>query len=286
MVESVPELAENLKSVLEVRTAGNPDEADVLWTDLSPGQIAATVTEMGTPVSPPVVRDWLGVRKGGITDYRPTRNHPSSSSNNWTYPLFLSSVGNGAATATQAATQFCKNVNTFPGFKLGPNNQNPWEVLDNPSPVDCISLTTIAGAGLDQLGIQATTRWSFPTDAKDKDVTPATCTQQRRDDNYPCHGGTCSAQLCFYQTSDTSNRFEGFFTIDAPQIAAFTVAPPNPIQDTKQNYYYLQVLKSIKNPAIRQRWIARETKQMPDGTEVVEGDPIPDIPDVPLPKVP
>ena len=59
MVETQPELAENLKSVLEVRTAGNPDEADVLWTDLSPGRIAATVTEMGTPVSPPVVRDWL-----------------------------------------------------------------------------------------------------------------------------------------------------------------------------------------------------------------------------------
>jgi len=59
MAESQPELVENLKSVLDVRTAGNPDEADVLWTDLSPGQIAATVTKMGTPVSPPVVRDWL-----------------------------------------------------------------------------------------------------------------------------------------------------------------------------------------------------------------------------------
>lgn len=59
MVQSEPELVENLNSLLEVRTAGNPDEPDVLWTDLSPGQIAATVTEMGTPVSPPVVRDWL-----------------------------------------------------------------------------------------------------------------------------------------------------------------------------------------------------------------------------------
>ena len=28
------------------------------------------------------------LRKGDITDYRPTRNHPFSSSNNWTYPLF------------------------------------------------------------------------------------------------------------------------------------------------------------------------------------------------------
>lgn len=48
-----------MKSVLEVRTAGDPDAADVLWTDLSPCQIAAMVTAMGTPVSPPVVRDWL-----------------------------------------------------------------------------------------------------------------------------------------------------------------------------------------------------------------------------------
>jgi hypothetical protein len=45
--------------VLEVRTAGDPDAAEVLWTDLSPRQIADRVTALGTPVSPPVVRDWL-----------------------------------------------------------------------------------------------------------------------------------------------------------------------------------------------------------------------------------
>src|SRR5271165_2490466 len=33
-VEAQPQLEQNLKSVLEVHTAGNPDEADVLWTDL------------------------------------------------------------------------------------------------------------------------------------------------------------------------------------------------------------------------------------------------------------
>lgn len=31
----------------------------MLWTDLSPRQIAETVSDMGTPVSPPVVQDWL-----------------------------------------------------------------------------------------------------------------------------------------------------------------------------------------------------------------------------------
>jgi hypothetical protein len=52
-----------LKAVLEVRTAGDPDEKDVLWTDLSPRQIADTVAQMGTPVSPPVVQAWLEEQK-------------------------------------------------------------------------------------------------------------------------------------------------------------------------------------------------------------------------------
>lgn len=45
--------------MLEVRTAGDPDDPDVLWTDLSPRQIAEAVSDMGTPVSPPVVQDWM-----------------------------------------------------------------------------------------------------------------------------------------------------------------------------------------------------------------------------------
>lgn len=58
-VATDPQLEENLMSVLETRTAGDPDAAEVLWTDLSPRQIADAVTDQGTPVSPPVVRDWL-----------------------------------------------------------------------------------------------------------------------------------------------------------------------------------------------------------------------------------
>ena len=45
--------------MLEVRTAGDPDEAEALWTDLSPRAIAEAVTAWGTPVSPGVVRAWL-----------------------------------------------------------------------------------------------------------------------------------------------------------------------------------------------------------------------------------
>jgi hypothetical protein len=62
-IASEPELLQNLKSVLEVRTAGDPDEKDVLWTDLSPREIADAVTDMGTPVSPPVVQDWMEEQK-------------------------------------------------------------------------------------------------------------------------------------------------------------------------------------------------------------------------------
>lgn len=49
----------NLTAILEVRTAGDPDEPDVLWTDLAPRQVADAVSDLGTPVSPPVVRDWM-----------------------------------------------------------------------------------------------------------------------------------------------------------------------------------------------------------------------------------
>ena len=58
-VESEPPLEANLQAALEIRTAGDPDASGVLWTDLSPGQIAAVVSAQGTPVSPPVVREWM-----------------------------------------------------------------------------------------------------------------------------------------------------------------------------------------------------------------------------------
>jgi len=62
-IESEPELEQNLKTILEVRTAGDPDDKDVLWTDLSPQQIAKAVTDRGTPVSPPVVQNWMEEQK-------------------------------------------------------------------------------------------------------------------------------------------------------------------------------------------------------------------------------
>lgn len=58
-VATEPQLERNLNSLLEERTAGDPDDAKIVYTELTPPQIAAAATEMGTPVSPSVVRDWL-----------------------------------------------------------------------------------------------------------------------------------------------------------------------------------------------------------------------------------
>ncbi len=63
-----PRLEENLTSLLDARTAGDPDDEETLFTDLSPRTLAEKVTDMGTPVSPHTIDAWLdelgmGLRK-------------------------------------------------------------------------------------------------------------------------------------------------------------------------------------------------------------------------------
>ena len=50
---------QNLNSLIETRTAGDPDAEQSLWTEHSPAEIAELAADLGTPVSPQVVRDWL-----------------------------------------------------------------------------------------------------------------------------------------------------------------------------------------------------------------------------------
>ncbi|MCP4286108.1 MAG: ISAzo13 family transposase [Gammaproteobacteria bacterium] len=50
---------QNLISCLEVRSAGDPDEEDVVFTDLSPASLAEQLHAMGTPVGADAIRDWL-----------------------------------------------------------------------------------------------------------------------------------------------------------------------------------------------------------------------------------
>lgn len=45
--------------MLQTRTAGDPDEEAIVFTDLSPAQLSETVTDLGTPVSGDTIRQWM-----------------------------------------------------------------------------------------------------------------------------------------------------------------------------------------------------------------------------------
>ncbi len=47
------------KSVLETRTAGDPDDATLVCTDRSPALLSVTMAKMGTPVCAEVMRHWM-----------------------------------------------------------------------------------------------------------------------------------------------------------------------------------------------------------------------------------
>lgn len=51
--------------MLEIRTAGDPDKEDLIFTDLTPPELSSEMAARGTPVSAPTIADWLaecGVR--------------------------------------------------------------------------------------------------------------------------------------------------------------------------------------------------------------------------------
>jgi DDE family transposase len=50
---------QHLKSVLETRTAGDPDDATLVFTDRSPALLSVTMAKMGTPVCAEVIRHWM-----------------------------------------------------------------------------------------------------------------------------------------------------------------------------------------------------------------------------------
>ena len=53
----------NLNQLLAHRTAGNPDDATIRFTDLSPHQLAHRLQQLGTPVSHETVRQWMKEKK-------------------------------------------------------------------------------------------------------------------------------------------------------------------------------------------------------------------------------
>jgi hypothetical protein len=64
---------------LEKRTAGDPDEEDVIFTDLSPSQLSDRLHAMDTPVGPEAIRVWLeeeGIRHRQIRKDLAGGHHP------------------------------------------------------------------------------------------------------------------------------------------------------------------------------------------------------------------
>lgn len=60
------EVEQNLESVLETRTAGDPDDEKIVFTDMSPAQLSEWVTKLGTPVSDETIRQWMDDRGLGL----------------------------------------------------------------------------------------------------------------------------------------------------------------------------------------------------------------------------
>jgi len=53
------EVEQNLKSLLETRTAGDPDDEKIVFTDQSPATLSKQLSNMGTPASGQTIRDWM-----------------------------------------------------------------------------------------------------------------------------------------------------------------------------------------------------------------------------------
>ena len=53
------DIEQNLNSLLTTRTAGDPDDSAIVFTDLSPATLSVELTAMGTPVSDETIREWM-----------------------------------------------------------------------------------------------------------------------------------------------------------------------------------------------------------------------------------
>jgi hypothetical protein len=53
------EAESNLQSLMKTRIAGDPDEEDITFTDLTPTRLEQEMTAMHTPVSDDAIREWM-----------------------------------------------------------------------------------------------------------------------------------------------------------------------------------------------------------------------------------
>ncbi|HUS40534.1 MAG TPA: ISAzo13 family transposase [Pirellulales bacterium] len=68
-----------MNSVLQTRTAGDPDDETIVFTDLSPTALSETLGAMGTPVSNETIRRWMddqGLRLRKISKVLPGGSSP------------------------------------------------------------------------------------------------------------------------------------------------------------------------------------------------------------------
>lgn len=70
----------NLIQCIEFRTAGDPDEEDIIYTDLSPQDLSERLSKRGTPVGKDAIAQWLdeaGIRRRQIRKDVPGGEHPN-----------------------------------------------------------------------------------------------------------------------------------------------------------------------------------------------------------------
>lgn len=63
----------NLKSALKTRIAGDPDDAKVVFTDVTPAQLEEKMSDLGTPVSDDAIRGWLKCQRIRLRKIQKTR---------------------------------------------------------------------------------------------------------------------------------------------------------------------------------------------------------------------
>jgi hypothetical protein len=197
-----------------------------------------------------------------------------------------------ARTATSAAPKFSTALygqGTTAGCGLCNINYDPWYALDNGvcGKGDCITLATVACAGLGVVGVSGTPCWAFSTPDTQATISSSTCTYLRWGQvTYPAWPNQKWPAWLNYTTNGANsglNHFEGFFTVNDGVTKAFTVYPPGGPW-TNQQYYYLQVMNSIAG--LNQCWCADRNQTLPDGTVVLMGQMYPNCNFVPLPQAP
>ncbi len=60
------EVEANLKSLIETRTAGDPDDETIRFTDLTPTRIESELAAMQTPASDDLIRRWMNQQKSRL----------------------------------------------------------------------------------------------------------------------------------------------------------------------------------------------------------------------------